>query len=348
MKILIVEDDAITLELFSHILSAIPDVTLIDMADPLEALAWCVENEPDLLLLDYIMPNMNGLEFLLGFRSLPGKAQIPVIMTTADVDRDIRYTALQKGVSDFLNKPVDRVELLARVSNMLTLRRSQRKLSHRARWLADEVRKATATITAREKEVILRLSRAAEYRDPETGTHLLRMAAYSSLIASNLGLSIDEQNLINDAAPMHDIGKVGIPDHILLKPGPLDADEIALIRMHPKIGEDILSRSNSPLLQTAATIALSHHEKYNGSGYPYGLRGEQIPLYGRIAAVADAFDALTSTRPYKPAVSMHNAAALLTEGSGQVFDPECVEAFLRDWNAVLQVHDSCLSASPFP
>lgn len=338
MNVLIVDDDQTNLTLFSYMLKTIPDVTPIEASDPVKALAWCRSNDPDLVLVDYMMPEMDGLQFLQGFRALPGKALTPVIMATADIQTDVRHKALQMSANDFLTKPVDKTELRARVTNMLALRRAQLQLASRASWLAEEVRKSTREIVAREREAILRLSRAAEYRDPETGAHLLRMAHYARLLAANLGLSEAEQALILDAAPMHDIGKVGIADSILLKPGRLDEEEMAIMRTHAQIGADILKGSASPLLQAAAAIALTHHEKYDGSGYPNGLQGGRIPLYGRIIAVADVFDALTSARPYKHAWEPELAVAMLREGAGSHFDPACVAAFLSDWDAVLQIH----------
>lgn len=338
MNVLIVDDDQINLTLFSYLLEAIQDVTPIASSDPIEALEWCKTHEPDLVLVDYMMPVMDGLEFLQSFRALPGKNVIPVIMITADVQTEVRHKSLQLGANDFLTKPVNKIELRARVTNMLALRKAQLQLASRASWLAGEVKNATREIVAREREAIHRLSRAAEYRDPETGAHLLRMANYSRLLAANLGLSEEEQNLILDAAPMHDIGKVGIPDSILLKPGKLDDGEMATMRLHAQIGADILKGSVSPLLQVAATIALTHHEKYDGSGYPKGLKAEHIPLHGRIIAVADVFDALTSARPYKPAWELERAVTLIRAGAGEHFDPVCVAAFFKNWDAILSIH----------
>jgi putative two-component system response regulator len=346
MDVLIVDDEQTNLDLFSHMLASTVGATPRLACDPVAALAWCAANEPDLVLLDYMMPALDGLAFLRRLRALPGKALTPVVMVTADTESAVRHQALQLGANDFLTKPVNTVELRARVGNLLTLRKAQLELTERATWLADEVRKATAAIAERDREIILRLSRAAEYRDPETGAHLLRMAAYAALTARGLGLSADECALVRDAAPLHDIGKVGIADSILLKPGPLTSEEVRCMRDHARIGADILEGSNSPLLQVAAQIALSHHEKFDGSGYPQGLAGTAIPLYGRIAAVADVFDALTSERPYKKGWPLEAAAAHLRAGAGTQFDPACVRALLADWPAVCAIHQQKQHSSP--
>lgn len=253
------------------------------------------------------------------------------------MDVEIRHRALENGASDFLIKPIDKVEFLARTRNMLQLRRATVGLQHRASWLADEVAKATLELRSREQETIMLLARASEYRDPETGAHILRMAHYSRLIADQLGLPWQEQDDIFNAAPMHDVGKVGTPDHILLKPGRLTDDEMAIMRQHAQIGYDILKSSQARMLQLAATIALTHHERYDGGGYPNGLRGDGIALAGRIVAVADVFDALTSRRPYKRAWSMDAARQYLLDHSGSHFDPHCVAALLARWDEVQAV-----------
>ncbi|MFZ6772141.1 HD domain-containing phosphohydrolase [Undibacterium sp. SXout7W] len=337
MNILIIDDDPTNLKFFSYLLKAIPDVEVICFERARDALQWSEVNEPDLVLVDYMMPEMDGLEFIASFREIPGKASIPLIMATADADNDVRYKALEMSANDFLTKPVNKFELRARVSNMLSLRQFQLEQVNRADWLAEEVRKATAAMVLQEKEIIHRLSRASEYRDPETGAHILRMAHYSKMIAKNLGLSAKDQELILHAAPMHDVGKMGIPDQILLKPGRLTDEEMTIMKTHAAIGAEILDGSESVLLKAATEIALSHHEKYDGSGYPRGLKGDDIPLFGRIVAVADVFDALTSSRPYKPAWDIDRACDLIRDSSGTHFDPACVQAFFSTWDEVLQI-----------
>jgi len=336
-RLLIVDDNATNLILFRHLLQKLDGAEVQSFSDSVAALDWCSANEPDLILLDYMMPVMDGLEFIRRLRRMPDRADVPVVMVTADTESDVRHQALELGAQDFLTKPVDKVELIARVRNLLALRKSLRQLANRAAWLAEEVKKATAEITAREKEAILRLSRAAEYRDPETGMHLLRMSNYTRLIAAQLGLPDAEQELLLDAAPMHDIGKVGTPDHILLKPGKLTPEEFGTMKQHATIGYEILRDSVSPLLQCAAELALAHHEKFDGSGYPRGVAGGAIPLHGRIVAVADVFDALTSERPYKKAWPLADAAEFLRKNAGSHFDPVCVDAFLAVWPQVLEI-----------
>ncbi|WP_334133573.1 HD-GYP domain-containing protein [Tepidimonas sp.] len=336
--VLAVDDNATNLTLIERLLQRVPQAESVALDDPLLALQWCEEHCPDLILLDYMMPAMDGLTFMQRLAALPGRAQVPVIMITADLEREVRYRALDLGARDFLNKPLDSVEFIARVRNQLALIDAERKLKDRAAWLADEVAKATADIRRREQETVLRLSRAAEYRDPETGSHLLRMSHYAQLIARVIGLPAAEQDLLLEASPMHDVGKVGIPDAILLKPGRLDEAEFTIMKRHPQIGYEILAGSQAPLLQAAATIALAHHEKFDGSGYPNGLAGDAIPLYGRIVAVADVFDALTSERPYKKAWPMERARAFLQEQAGRHFDPRLVDAFLSAWDEVRAIH----------
>ena len=335
MKVAIIDDAQLNVTLLQHLVRKLPDCEAVCFTDPVKALDWCLANEPDLVVVDYMMPGMSGTELTAGFRKrFP---DIPVLMVTANHETELRHEALQIGVTDFLNKPMDNTEFLARARNMLALRQSHKNLASRADWLAEEVSKATAKIVEQERETIFCLARAAEYRDPETGAHIIRMAHYSKLIARELGLSQAQQDLLLEAAPMHDIGKVGTPDMILLKPGKLTEEEFSVMKQHAVIGYEVLNASSSPLLKTAAEIAHTHHEKFDGSGYPRGLKGSDIPLFGRIVAVADVFDALTSERPYKKAWSVEDAAQLLREGSGKHFDPDCVEAFFKVFDEVREI-----------
>jgi putative two-component system response regulator len=297
-------------------------------------LAWVTGNVPDLIIVDYMMPELDGIEFIRLVREMPGRQLVPILMITANDQKQIRYSALDIGANDFLTKPIDKVEFLARARNMLSLNEARKHMADHASWLAGEVRKATQEIVQRERETVFRLAKAAEYRDPETGAHILRMAHYSRLIARELGLSEEDQQLLLEAAPMHDIGKVGIADKILLKPGRLSAEEFEIMKQHAIFGYELLAGSSSRLLQVAAEIAKGHHEKFDGSGYPAGVSGDDIPIFSRIVAVADVFDALTSERPYKKAWEMEAAADFLRSGAGTHFDPACVKAFLSSWSDV--------------
>lgn len=339
MRVIVIDDAEINVLLLCKLLDKLPDCSSVSFTEPERALAWCQQQVPDLVLVDYMMPVMNGIEFITRFRKISACLDIPILMITANDETAVRYDALEAGANDFLNKPIDKIEFLARSKNMLALRKSQRLLENRAAWLDAEVKKATAEIKAREQETILRLSKAADSRDPETGAHILRMANYSRLIGANLGLSESQQQILLDAAPMHDIGKVGIPDHILLKPGKLTPEEFAIMKTHALLGYQILAGSQSEIVQIGAEIALAHHEKFDGSGYPKGLAGEDIPLFARIVAVADVFDALTSERPYKSAWPLDKAVQFLRDGAGQHFDPACVEALLKDWDQVLEIRE---------
>lgn len=336
-KIIIVDDTELNLTLMRHLVLKLEDCEPLCFQDSAQAMEWCRHNDPDLAIVDYMMPSPDGLEFTQLFRALPGKADIPLLMITANDHIEIRYQALEYGANDFLTKPIDKTEFLSRAKNMLALRTSQKNLADRAVWLDGEVRKATAELREREREIVFRLSKAAEYRDPETGGHILRMAHYSRHIAEIMGLTGDDQDLLLEAAPMHDIGKVGIADGILLKPGRLETYEFEIMKNHTQIGYNILAGSACRALQTGAIIALNHHEKFDGSGYPKQISGEAIPLFARIVAVADVFDALTSERPYKAAWEIERAMALIRESSGTHFDPQCVDAFFLRWDAVLGI-----------
>ncbi|MGZ3254508.1 MAG: HD-GYP domain-containing protein, partial [Burkholderiaceae bacterium] len=305
--------------------------------DPVEALLYCQTNEHDLVLIDFTRPNLNGHDFIRMFKRIPACADVPIIMITADDEKEIRKEALSVGATEFLAKPVDFSEFQLRVRNLLKLREAQNMLKDNAKLLQHEIDKAIQMVSQRERELIVRLTTAAEFRDPETGSHILRMSHYSELIARQLGMSYAFQKDILEAAPMHDIGKLGTPDYILLKPGKLDEHEMSIMKRHAEIGAHILQGSTSPLLRLAEEIALSHHEKFDGTGYPKALAGEAIPLSGRIIAVADVFDALTSERPYKKAWSVADARSYINDGVGKHFCPACVAAFNSAWDDVLAI-----------
>ena len=333
-QVLIVDDTEINLILFGALVKKLDNCQAHVFADPREALAWVTDNVPDLIIVDYMMPELDGIEFIRLVRNMPRHKLVPILMITANDQKQIRYSALDIGANDFLPKPIDKVEFLARARNMLSLNEARKHMADQASWLAGEVRKATQEIVQRERETVFRLTKAAEYRDPETGAHILRMSHYSMLIARALGLPEDDQQLLLEAAPMHDIGKVGISDNILLKPGPLTPEEFEVMKQHAIFGYELLAGSSSKLLQAAAEIAKGHHEKFDGSGYPGGISGQDIPIFSRIVAVADVFDALTSERPYKKAWSVEAAVDFLKKGAGTHFDPACVNAFLGAWEQV--------------
>ena len=320
MIALIIDDNPTNLMLLQHRLVKLDDCQVVTMDSAVAALEWCEHTVPDLILTDYMMPEMDGLEFIRRLRLKEEMREIPVVVvTTADV-KEVRQKALELGAIDFLTKPVDGHELMARARNLLALRKSQLTLHDRA-----------------SEELVMRLSKAAEFRDPETGAHIERMARFSALIARRMGWSAENVERLELAAPMHDVGKVGIPDMILLKPDRLTPSEFAIMKQHAQFGWEILKNSPSRLVRLAAEIAQSHHEKYDGTGYPAGLAGDAIPIEGRIVAVADVYDALTSTRPYKQAWSPEKAVELLKEQSGKHFDPVCVEAFLAEMDQVLTI-----------
>jgi two-component system response regulator RpfG len=280
------------------------------------------------------MSGMTGLEAVQQMRHIYSLEGVPIVVVTSSEERDIKYQALESGATDFIHKPIDPNECRVRCRNMLHLRLQQKIILNRSQFLEQRVADATKQILAREQETLFRLAKAGEYRDEETGNHIVRMAKYSRLIAEGLNLDIDRCDLIELAAPMHDIGKIGIPDHILQKPGKLSIDELKIMKAHPLIGFQILQDSPSKYLIMGATIALSHHEKFDGSGYPHGTQQYEIPLEARIVAVADVYDALTSNRPYKTAWSNEDSLAYLITNSGKHFDPACVDAFIAQYNQV--------------
>ncbi|MBV8601451.1 MAG: HD domain-containing protein [Candidatus Eremiobacteraeota bacterium] len=328
-KALVIDASEKNLAIYAKTLQGIPELAVTTFTSSTVGLHWAAQNEPDIVVIDYDTPQLNGIEFMVAFRKRPRTADVPVIMITDPKDRTIRHSALQNGADDFLERPADEFEFLVRARNLLKLRDRTITLASKAARLADEVRKATEVISRRELETIHRLTRAAEYRDKETHNHIVRMGHYSQLLSKAIGQSDDRQALMGRAAPMHDIGKVAIPDRILLKPGKLTSIEWQVMQSHARAGYDILAESDSPLMQLGAEIALAHHEKFDGTGYPQKLKGKDIPLSGRIVAIADVFDALLSNRPYKPAWRLPDVLETLKRGKGNHFDPDLVDAFLQ-------------------
>lgn len=335
-RILVVDDEEYIQQLLQTVLSKEGyEVSVAGDGD--EALRLIEQDAYDLVVLDIMMPGTDGLEVLRQVKSSERLKFTPVIIMTALMDRDVRYRALDLGADEFLNKPIDIYELRARVRTLLSVKEYHDFLANLANMLKAEVDKKTKELREAQLETVRRLGRAAEFRDDETGNHIIRMSMYCAIVARRLGLSDEEVEMILYASPMHDVGKIGIPDKILLKPGKLDPDEWEIMKKHTLWGAEILSGAKSQLLETARVIALTHHEKWDGSGYPYGLSGEEIPLFGRICAIADVFDALTSERVYKPAYPNEKAFSIIAEEKGKHFDPQVVDAFFASLYEILEV-----------
>ncbi len=329
MNIVIVDDQTSARTMLRHILEDIsPELDVLDFGDPQVALRWCEDNRPDLLLLDYRMPVIDGLEFARRFRRPLLHRDVPIVLVTVVGDEPIRQAALDVGVIDFLVKPVRPRELRARCRNLLQLRQQSESVKQRALSLEQRLLSSMHEVEERERETLTRLARAIAYRDASTSANLERLASVAGLIADAMGMFEDEVRMIELAAPLHDIGKIAIPDALLMKPGPLDDDELRVMRTHPQIGHDLLADSQNRFIQLGAMIALRHQERWDGSGYPGGLAGEDIPVEARVVAVADVFDALISKRPYKRAWSIQESIDFLVEESGRLFDPRCVDALL--------------------
>lgn len=331
-RILIVDDQKPNVILLDRMLRADGFTNVVSTTDPREVEALYRAEPCDLILLDLAMPHLDGFAVMARLSAIQPEVEpgsyLPILVLTAQPDRETRLRALKAGAKDFVGKPFDTLEVMTRIRNMLEVRLSHVQLQAQNARLDELVTQRSRELDEARLEMIRRLGRAAVYRDNETGQHIERMSGYCACIARKLGLPEKDCALIAVAARMHDIGKIGTPDHILLKPGKLDADEWVIMREHTTVGHEILSGSDSPRMQAAATIAHAHHEKWDGSGYPAGLAGEAIPLYGRIASICDVFDALTMERPYKRAWPVKDAAAYIREQSGQHFDPRIVKIFL--------------------
>jgi two-component system response regulator RpfG len=331
MDIVIVDDQLSARTMLREIVEDIgPQLNVHDFSEPDVALEWCNSNLPDLLLLDYRMPGMDGLELARAFRRPLRNRDVPIVLVTVVGDEPIRQAALDAGVIDFLVKPIRPRELRARCRNLLQVRRQTESVKQRAFSLEQRLLASMHEVEERERETLSPLARAIELRDTGTSAYLERMARVAGLIAESLGLPEDQVRLIELAAPLHDIGKIAIPDSLLMKPGPLDTEERKRMQTHPQIGYGLLQDSQNRFIQAGARIALHHHERYDGTGYPEGLAGENIPIEARVVTTADVFDALISPRPYKEAWSIDAALDYLREQSGRLFDPACVDALIRE------------------
>jgi putative two-component system response regulator len=353
-RILIVDDEPANVLLLERVLEDAGYSSVRSTTQPLEVEALYGTFGPDIVLLDLHMPVMDGFAVMRRLAELVGADDyVPIIVLTADVAHKTKHAALAGGAKDFVTKPFDHAEILARVGNLLDtrylhvlLRRQNELLEDKVRDRTSELRDALVRLKEAERdcrlaqeETIHRLSLAADFRDDETSRHIERMSRYCAILAAQTGKDEKETELLRVAAKMHDIGKLGIPDSILLKPGTLTAEEFDVMKRHADIGHQILDGSRSELGRTGAMLAWTHHEKVDGSGYPRGLRGEEIPVEGRIAAIADVFDALTTDRVYRKAFSVPDSLATMREGRGTHFDPTLLDLFFDSLDLVLATRD---------
>lgn len=340
MRILIVDDNNTSLLVLTKLASKLEDCEAVAFSSPQDALAEMPDLDFDIAIVDFVMPVYNGVEFVTEVMRFDKYKDKMVVIVTADTDVETRMAALNAGAIDFLTKPLNPLEFRARLKNLTALAEARTKLADKAAWLRSEVDKAVAEIRSREEEIIHRLTVAASYKDSETASHTIRVGAYSEAIAKAYGLGHELCVDIRLASPMHDIGKVAIPDAVLLKKGKLTEGEFAEMQKHTVAGCDILKESSSSLLRLAAEIAGSHHERWDGQGYPLRKSGEDIPLSGRIVAIADNFDALTTARPYKDAWALERAVDHIRARAGTQFDPACVAAFIGALPSIIEIKQS--------
>lgn len=358
-KIFIIDDEELNIEVVHRYLQLGGYTNIISTEHAGQALPMIGLHRPDLILLDIQMPEVNGLDILKAVRSDSELSQIPVLILTGSCDSDTKLVALRAGATDLLSKPVHSEELLARLGNVLKIKAYQDQLCRYSQELEEAVQRRTAELELSRLDVIHCLARAAEFRDDDTGQHVLRVGRYARIIGNQLGFSRLQLDILEPAAQLHDVGKIGISDAILLKPGklseeefeqmqrhcgfgkritdPLSESESRVLRRHPEIGAQIMDSATSPILEMARQIALTHHERWDGSGYPLGLAGEDIPIEGRITAVADVFDALSSKRPYKPAFPLKKCFEMMESGRGTQFDPAILDAFFARRDDIVHV-----------
>ena len=318
-RILIVDDEPANLKVMREVLGN--QYRMSFAKSGAVALALLEKEQPKLILLDIMMPDMNGFEVCEILKSTPALSHIPIIFVTALGDESDEFKGFELGAVDYITKPISPAIVRARVKTHLSLVQ------------AEQLKQAYV-------DLVHRLGRAAEYKDTDTGEHIARMSQYSKLLALEFGMGEQQAELLRQAAPMHDVGKIGIPDAILLKPGRLTPDEFDHMKQHAAIGAQILANSSSPLLQLAHKLAIEHHEKWDGSGYPNGLKGEQISVEGRIVAIADVFDALTSKRPYKEAWGVEEALENMQAQAGKHFDPHLINLFVNKLDAIIAIKNA--------
>lgn len=330
-KVLLVDDEPANLKLLLTILKS-KGYQISTATNGQEALQLAAEDPPDVILLDVMMPGMNGFEVAQALKAAQETSHIPIIMVTALRERDERLRGLAAGAEDFLTKPVDNEEVIVRVRNLFRLKKYHDIVKNQNLILEQKVREKTADLRTAYEETIYTLCRAAEFKDEDTGNHIQRISYYTARLAEMLGMDGGFVEQIFHASPMHDIGKIGIPDRILLKPGSLTPDELVIMRTHPIVGGEILANCRSPYLAMGSEIAIAHHERWDGGGYPAGLKGEKTPLSARIVNICDQYDALRSKRPYKRALSHQETIRIIASGDGRTmpshFDPQVHQVFL--------------------
>lgn len=344
-KILIVDDQLTNIMLLENILQAAGYTKVESTTNSSEVLERYRVGKPDLLLLDIRMPELDGFQVMGQLKIVNKGAFLPILVLTSEQDRQTRLRALEAGAKDFINKPFDQVEVLMRIRNLLEASLLHSEISRYNQELEKTIKARTSELRQTQYEVVQRLGRAAEYRDSDTGLHIVRMSHYAALLGQAAGMNDEECELLRQAMPMHDIGKIGIPDRILLKSGKLTDEEWEIMKTHPRLGAELLSGGQSALLQMGEIIALTHHEKWDGTGYPNKLSGEDIPLPGRICALCDVFDALTSERPYKEAWPIDKAADELQRIKGTHLDPHLVDLFDGILPVILEIKETYSDAS---